>query len=217
MLPWATMMIGQTDDSFEAVDSGLAQDERRRLSPRPPALQSQLSSNAQRNEQVVVWVTLLGLLISVVVAIVISRSIVRPIRANSRTSSASTCRPANGASRWITACAATRSVKWPMPSTYSARTSSTRTRSTKTLAESHQVLAEGFSLYEGHAEDKLVVCNCKWGEMFSYGPDTVIPGMSFERIVGSAVGRVVVEGAGDGQAWLRPRLEQHRRPGWAHS
>jgi len=60
----------------------------------------------------------------------------------------------------------------------------------QTLAEAIEAITEGFSLYD--AEDKLVVCNSHYREMFAYGPDTVIPGMSFERIVGSAVGRVVV-------------------------
>ena len=77
--PMATMMIGQTDDSFEAVDNDLRK-MTQAIVANAAALQSQLASEAQRNQQVVVWVTLLGFLISVGVAIVISRSIVRPIR-----------------------------------------------------------------------------------------------------------------------------------------
>jgi HAMP domain-containing protein len=78
--PMATMMIGQTEDSFEAVDNDLRQ-MTQALVAKANALQSQLSMDAERNQQMVVWVSLLGLLISVVVALVISRSIVRPIRA----------------------------------------------------------------------------------------------------------------------------------------
>jgi len=71
------------------------------------ALQTQLSSDAERNQQVVVWVTLLGLLISVVVAIVIGRSIVAADTRHHRRHAAP-CRPAKSRSKWITACAATR-------------------------------------------------------------------------------------------------------------
>jgi len=75
----ATMMLGQTDDSFEAVDSDLSK-MTHAIVVSATALQSRLSAEAKRNRQVVVWVTLLGLLISVAVAILIRRSIVRPIR-----------------------------------------------------------------------------------------------------------------------------------------
>ncbi|MBS0452617.1 MAG: response regulator [Proteobacteria bacterium] len=75
----ATMMIGQTDDSFEAVDADLRNMTQAMIS-NATALQRQLSAQAQRNRQVVVWVGLLGLLISFGVAMMISRSIVRPIR-----------------------------------------------------------------------------------------------------------------------------------------
>ncbi|MBS0339079.1 MAG: response regulator [Proteobacteria bacterium] len=77
--PMATMMIGQTDDSFEAVDADLRKMTQAMVA-HATALQSQLSAQAQRNRQVVVWVVLLGLLISIGVAMMISRSIVRPIR-----------------------------------------------------------------------------------------------------------------------------------------
>jgi signal transduction histidine kinase/CheY-like chemotaxis protein len=77
--PMATMMIGQTDDGFGAIDSDLRK-MTQAIVGNATALQGQLSSDAQRNRQVIVWVTLLALLISVAVAIVIRRSIVRPIR-----------------------------------------------------------------------------------------------------------------------------------------
>jgi len=205
--PMATMMIGQTDDSFEAVDSDLRK-MTQAIVAKATALQSQLSSNAQRNQQVVVWVTLLGLLISVVVAIVISRSIVRPIRA------------ITDVMQRLSAGEIDVEMDHGVRSDEIGKMANAihvfrkniidKDRVEQTLAEAIEAITEGFSLYD--AEDKLVVCNSHYREMFSYGPDTVIPGMSFERIVGSAVGRVVVEGAGDGQAWLAQRLEQHRNP-----
>lgn len=48
----------------------------------------------------------------------------------------------------------------------------------RTVAEAIEAITEGFSLYD--AEDRLVVCNSHYRAMFSYGPETVTPGTSFE-------------------------------------
>ena len=176
------------------------------------ALQSQLSSNAQRNQQVVVWVTLLGLLISVVVAIVISRSIVRPIRAITDVMQ----RLSAGEIDVEMDHGLRRDEIGKMANAIHVFRNNIidKDRIEQTLAEAIEAITEGFSLYD--AEDKLVVCNSHYREMFAYGPDTVIPGMSFQHIVGSAVGRVVMEGAGDGEAWLTQRIERHRNPAGPH-
>ena len=209
--PMATMMIGQTDDSFEAVDSDLRK-MTQAIIAKATALQSQLSSNAQRNQQVVVWVTLLGLLISVVVAIVISRSIVRPIRAITDVMQ----RLSAGEIDVDMDHGLRRDEIGKMANAIHVfrKNIIDKDRIEQTLAEAIEAITEGFSLYD--AEDKLVVCNSHYREMFAYGPDTVIPGMSFQHIVGSAVGRVVIEGAGDGEAWLTQRLERHRNPAGPH-
>jgi serine phosphatase RsbU (regulator of sigma subunit)/HAMP domain-containing protein len=209
--PMATMMIGQTDDSFEAVDNDLRKMTQAILA-KATALQSQLSSNAERNQQVVVWVTLLGLLISVVVALVISRSIVRPIRAITEVMQ----RLSAGEIDVDMDHGLRRDEIGKMANAIHVfrKNIIDKDRIEQTLAEAIEAITEGFSLYD--AEDKLVVCNSHYREMFAYGPDTVIPGMSFQHIVGSAVGRVVIEGAGDGEAWLTQRLERHRNPAGPH-
>ena len=117
-------------------------------------------------------------------------------------------------SKWIMARAATRLGKMAEAIDVFRRNIIDKQRVEQTLAEAIEAITEGFSLYD--AEDKLVVCNSHYREMFSYGPGTVTPGMSFERIVSSAVGRVVIEGAGDDQAWLAQRLERHRNPAGPH-
>src|ERR1700730_6957968 len=75
----ATMMLGQTDDSFEAVDSDL-----RAMSLAVIAAGNSLSNtlftDAQRNKLIIIIGTLAGFLVSVIVAMVVGRSIVRPIR-----------------------------------------------------------------------------------------------------------------------------------------
>ncbi len=208
--PMATMMIGQTDDSFEAVDIDLRK-MTQAIVAKATALQSQLSLDAQRNQQVVVWVTLLGLLISVVVAIVISRSIVRPIRAITDVMQ----RLSAGETEVEMDHRARRDEIGKMADAIDVfrRNIIDKHRVEQTLAEAIEAITEGFSLYD--AEDKLVVCNSHYRAMFSYGPDTVTPGMSFARIVSAAAGRVVIEGS-DGKAWLAQRIERHRNPAGPH-
>ena len=209
--PMATMMIGQTDDSFEAVDADLRKMSQA-LAAKANALQDRLSTDAQRNQLVVVWVTLLGLLISVVVAVVIGRSIVRPIRSVTdvmqRLSAGEIDVPVDQGTR--------RDEIGQMAQAIDVfrRNIIDKHAVERTLAESIEAITEGFSLYD--AEDRLVVCNSHYREMFAYGPDTVTPGMTFGRIVSAAVGRVVIDGAGDGQAWLAQRIERHRNPTGPH-
>ena len=209
--PMATMMIGQTDDSFEAVDGDLRKMSLA-LAAKANRLQDQLSTDAQRNQQVVVWVTLLGLLISVVVAVVIGRSIVRPIRSITdvmqRLSAGEIDVPVDQGKRHDEIGQMAQAID------VFRRNIIEKHAVERTLAESIEAITEGFSLYD--AEDRLVVCNSHYREMFSYGADTVAPGMTFERIVGAAVGRVVLDGAGDGPAWLAQRIERHRNPTGPH-
>ena len=100
-----------------------------------------------------------------------------------------------------------------MPSTCSVGTSSTSTGSSRPWPKPIEAITEGFSLYD--AEDRLVVCNSHYREMFAYGPDTVTPGMTFERIV-SRRSDVSSSTGSDGQAWLAERIERHRNPTGPH-
>ena len=49
------------------------------------------------------------------------------------------------------------------------------------LIEAIEAISEGFSLYD--SEDKLVVCNSHYKELFPGHRDTMVPGTPFERIV----------------------------------
>jgi PAS domain-containing protein len=75
----ATMMLGETDDSFKAVDADL-----KRMSLVVTAAGNQLSNNlyqsAQQNKLIIIVGTLAGFVVSVLIAIVVGGSIVRPIR-----------------------------------------------------------------------------------------------------------------------------------------
>ena len=78
--PMATMMLGQTDDNFKAVDIDL-QDLSAAISYTASNMSTQLYSDADRNENIIILITLAGFVISTFVAVVVGRSIVRPIKA----------------------------------------------------------------------------------------------------------------------------------------
>jgi signal transduction histidine kinase/HAMP domain-containing protein len=78
--PMATMMLGPTDDSFEAVDTDL-HSLSLAITASANNLSDQLYFAAERNKNIIILVTLTGFLISTFVAFVVGRSIVRPIEA----------------------------------------------------------------------------------------------------------------------------------------
>jgi signal transduction histidine kinase/CheY-like chemotaxis protein/HAMP domain-containing protein len=83
------------------------------------------------------------------------------------------------------------------------------------LTDAIESISEGFSLYD--ADDKLIVCNSRYRDLFASHADVMEPGTSFETIVRTAVDRGLIEDA-DGHSgdWLRQRIERHRSPGPAH-
>jgi methyl-accepting chemotaxis protein len=75
----ATMMLGQTDDSFKAVDADLEKMSSE-ITKAANAVRARLSSNAERNKRIIVLGTILGFLISALVTYKVGASIVRPIK-----------------------------------------------------------------------------------------------------------------------------------------
>src|SRR5215472_12188580 len=76
----ATMMLGQTDETFKAVDATF-QNLSNAISETARDLSNRLYSDAEANKNLVILVTIIGFLISGVVAIIVGQSIVRPIEA----------------------------------------------------------------------------------------------------------------------------------------
>jgi methyl-accepting chemotaxis protein len=76
--PMATMMLGQTDDSFNAVDSDI-----QKLSlvtiKTANAVRDGLYADAERTKTIIILGTALGFMVSVFVTIMVGASIVRPI------------------------------------------------------------------------------------------------------------------------------------------
>jgi PAS domain S-box-containing protein len=85
-------------------------------------------------------------------------------------------------------------------------------RSEQRLTDAIETVSEGFSLYDN--EDRLVLGNAKYAELFDHGEGAPRPGMTFEEIIRSAVAHGLIQDArGREEGWIRQRLAEHRHPG----
>ena len=76
------------------------------------------------------------------------------------------------------------------------------------LIDAIETISEGFSLYD--AEDKLILCNSRYRELFASQADMMVPGASFETILRTAVDRGLIKNAeGRGDAWIEERIARH--------
>jgi len=83
------------------------------------------------------------------------------------------------------------------------------------LTEAIETISEGFSLYD--ADDKLVVCNSHYQELFPSHADVLVPGTRFEDILRTATARGVIKDAeGDSEAWIAERLARHHAASETH-
>ena len=72
-------------------------------------------------------------------------------------------------------------------------------------------LACGIVLFD--AEDRLVVCNDDFRQLYGPLADTLVPGRSFQELLTIAVERgLVPEARGREQAWIAERVAAHRQP-----
>lgn len=80
------------------------------------------------------------------------------------------------------------------------------------LTDAIETISEGFSLYD--SEDRLVLGNQKYGELFDVGEGPPEPGATFETILRKAVAHgLIADAKGREEGWLRQRLDEHRYPG----
>ena len=83
------------------------------------------------------------------------------------------------------------------------------------LIDAIETISEGFSLYD--AEDKLVLCNSRYRELFAAHADVIVPGTSFETIIRTAVERGQIKDAeGRRDAWIKERLARHHAVSETH-
>jgi PAS domain S-box-containing protein len=85
-------------------------------------------------------------------------------------------------------------------------------QSERRLTDAIETISEGFSLYD--TEDRLVLGNYKYAELFDHGEGAPKPGMTYEEIIRGAVAHGLIQDAkGRADGWLRQRLAEHRHPG----
>jgi adenylate cyclase len=79
------------------------------------------------------------------------------------------------------------------------------------LSEAIEAISEGFALYD--AEDRLVICNSRYRDMYGGLDIQIVPGTSYETIVRTAAAAgLIPSAAGRIEAWLADRIERHRHP-----
>jgi PAS domain S-box-containing protein len=79
------------------------------------------------------------------------------------------------------------------------------------LSQAIESISEGFVLYD--ADDRLVLFNSRYRDEYSFIPDMLVPGTSFEAIVRAGVARGFVPAGYDPEQWVQDRLVRHRNPG----
>jgi len=84
-------------------------------------------------------------------------------------------------------------------------------RARQQLIDGLEGSSDGFALYD--PEDRLVVCNSRYQQLFGLHPDLLRPGTPFVDILCAHVsaGRVAAA-VGREEEWIAERLEQHRDP-----
>ncbi len=204
--PMATMMLGQTDDDFKAVDNDLA-DLSTAISYAASNMGTQLYSDAERNETIIILITIAAFVTSSFVAMVVGRSIVKPIVSITDVMQRLSAGETNveigyrdrrdEIGRMVDAIDVFR------------KNMIERHAMEQTLTEAIEAISEGFSLYD--AQDKIVACNTRYREMFSYDYAATLVGTSFETIMSNAVERGLIDhGDASGEAWVAERLSKHK-------
>ena len=79
------------------------------------------------------------------------------------------------------------------------------------LSEAIEAISEGFALYD--AEDRLVVCNSRFKEMYAGLAVEIQAGTQYETVLRAVAGTGIIPAALEsGDAWVAERLERHRNP-----
>jgi diguanylate cyclase (GGDEF)-like protein len=73
-------------------------------------------------------------------------------------------------------------------------------------------LPNGFVLYD--KDDRLVICNERYREIYAESADYIVPGATFEEIIRKGVENGQYPDAiGNEEAWIAQRIEMHQNPG----
>jgi len=208
----ATMMLGQTDETFKAVDDTF-QNLSNAISETARGLSNRLYSDAEVNKNLVILVTIIGFLVSGFVAIIVGQSIVRPIEsvtdAMQRLSAGEINVEVGHRNRRDEIGRMVEAIEVFRKNIIDRRAME------QTLTEAIEAISEGFSLYD--ADDRIAVCNTRYKEMFSYGRETPMVGTPFQTIVANAANHgLIADAQSDPERWIAERVAAHRNPGAPH-
>jgi signal transduction histidine kinase/DNA-binding response OmpR family regulator len=85
------------------------------------------------------------------------------------------------------------------------------TAAQRRLTDALESISEGFFVYD--ADDRMVLCNSRYRELFPGMADVYQPGLEFEQMIRTVVERGIVADAVERpQEWIARRLAQHRNP-----
>ncbi len=86
-----------------------------------------------------------------------------------------------------------------------------REQQRKTIAAAIGTISEGFVLYD--ANDRIVLCNEQFRDLYPSLADILKPGTSFQEIIEAVVARALIDlGERSPQDWIAERLRQHASP-----
>jgi signal transduction histidine kinase/DNA-binding response OmpR family regulator len=79
------------------------------------------------------------------------------------------------------------------------------------LTDALESILEGFFIYD--ADDRMVLCNSRYRELYPGMADVYRPGLEFEQMLRTVVERgIVADAVQRPQEWIERRLAQHRNP-----
>lgn len=80
------------------------------------------------------------------------------------------------------------------------------------LLEAIEALPDGFVFYDN--EDRLVICNSRYKDLYATSAEFMVPGATFEEIIRNGAKRGQYQNAKeDREKWIIERLRAHRNPG----
>lgn len=80
------------------------------------------------------------------------------------------------------------------------------------LTDAIESISEGFFLFD--ADDRMVLCNSRYRELYPGLADLMRPGLEFEHLIKTVVERgIVPDAVAQPQKWIEQRLARHRNPG----
>ena len=223
----ATMMLGQTDEKFTAVANDF-KSMANSVASATNTISTKLYTDAAQKKVILAIGAITGLLLSIVATVLVSRSIVTPIQSVTnvmrRLSSGDTEVEIGYRGRSDEIGQMVEAINVFRKNTIEMRAmeienfeiekknlkeiGEARTR----LTDAIETISEGFSLYD--ADDKLVIFNRKYKNLFAAHADLIEPGTTFGTIVRTAVERGMIDDTEvSHEAWLAKKFVQHK----AHS